>query len=68
MMPLWTKAELKKAIDGEVIGNLPDELSGVSIDSRTVKPNEIFFCIKGEKLDGHVLAFWCLNPISGRQC
>ena len=56
MMPLWTKAELQKAIDGEVIGNLPDELSGVSIDSRTVKPNEIFFCIKGEKLDGHDFA------------
>ncbi len=56
MMPLWTKAELKKAIDGDEIGNLPDELSGVSIDSRTVKPNEIFFCIKGEKLDGHDFA------------
>ena len=27
--------------------------SGVSIDSRTVKPGDCFFAIKGEKFDGH---------------
>lgn len=56
MTRLWTGAELKQAISGEVIGELPDTLSGVSIDSRTVKPGEIFFCIKGEKFDGHDFA------------
>ncbi|MCU0372929.1 MAG: Mur ligase family protein, partial [Ignavibacteria bacterium] len=32
---------------------LPRSFSGVSIDSRTVKKNEIFFAVKGEKTDGH---------------
>ncbi len=26
---------------------------GYSIDSRTIKPGEVFFAVKGEKLDGH---------------
>lgn len=56
MTLLWTAAELKQAISGEVIGELPDGFSGVSIDSRTLKPGEIFFCIKGEKFDGHDFA------------
>jgi UDP-N-acetylmuramoyl-tripeptide--D-alanyl-D-alanine ligase len=29
------------------------EFSGVSIDSRTVRPGNLFFCIVGEKHDGH---------------
>ena len=28
-------------------------LSGVSIDSRTIRSNELFFAIKGERFDGH---------------
>ena len=26
---------------------------GYSIDSRTVEPGELFFAVKGERLDGH---------------
>jgi UDP-N-acetylmuramoyl-tripeptide--D-alanyl-D-alanine ligase len=29
------------------------ELSGYSIDSRTVRPCELFFAVRGERLDGH---------------
>jgi UDP-N-acetylmuramoyl-tripeptide--D-alanyl-D-alanine ligase len=29
------------------------EVCGYSIDSRTVKPGELFFAVKGERLDGH---------------
>jgi UDP-N-acetylmuramoyl-tripeptide--D-alanyl-D-alanine ligase len=29
------------------------EIRGVSIDSRTIKPGEVFFAIKGENYDGH---------------
>src|SRR5580658_10056331 len=29
------------------------ELSGCSIDSRTVRPGELFFAVRGERLDGH---------------
>src|ERR1700691_4809845 len=32
----------------------PDDVAvGYSIDSRTVKPGELFFAVKGERLDGH---------------
>ena len=29
------------------------EVTGISFDSRTIKPNEIFVAIKGENFDGH---------------
>jgi UDP-N-acetylmuramoyl-tripeptide--D-alanyl-D-alanine ligase len=33
---------------------LPDDVAmGYSIDSRTVRPDELFFAVKGERLDGH---------------
>lgn len=32
---------------------LKQPLKGVSIDSRTIQPNEIYFALKGENLDGH---------------
>src|SRR5689334_8271187 len=37
------------------VGNfeLDAQAEGYSIDSRTVKPGEIFFAVKGERLDGH---------------
>lgn len=56
MTVLWAKQELVHALEGDVCGVLPDTFSGVSIDSRTVKPGEIFFCIKGDKFDGHDFA------------
>jgi len=50
-----TKNELVKAIDGKAI-RIPEndfEIGGISIDSRTIKPKEVFFAIKGERYDGH---------------
>jgi len=33
---------------------LPDDIAqGYSIDSRTVRPGELFFAVQGERLDGH---------------
>ncbi|MBT8230327.1 MAG: UDP-N-acetylmuramoyl-tripeptide--D-alanyl-D-alanine ligase, partial [Bacteroidia bacterium] len=29
------------------------ESNGVSIDSRTIRPGEIFFALKGDVFDGH---------------
>ncbi|MBB4076574.1 UDP-N-acetylmuramoyl-tripeptide--D-alanyl-D-alanine ligase [Bartonella fuyuanensis] len=56
MTALWDKQELVSAIDGAVIGSLPENFSGVSIDSRTLAKGDIFFCIKGHHLDGHDFA------------
>lgn len=38
---------------GRPVGNLPTGITGISIDSRTVKPGEAFFAIKGDRVDGH---------------
>lgn len=42
------------AIQGQRMeGALSARWSGVSIDSRTVRPGELFFCIEGERFDSH---------------
>ncbi|MCJ7645660.1 UDP-N-acetylmuramoyl-tripeptide--D-alanyl-D-alanine ligase [bacterium] len=49
-----TIREVIRAIRGELIcGSQEGEISGVSIDSRTIKKGEIFFALKGERFDGH---------------
>lgn len=53
---LWTSAELIKAIQGRPVGNVPTGISGIAIDSRTVKPGDVFFAIKGDRVDGHSFA------------
>ena len=34
-------------------GALPEAISGLSIDSRTIAPGEAYFAIKGDVHDGH---------------
>ncbi len=53
-MERLTVKEVIKAVRGKLIcGNQRGEISGVSIDSRTIKRGEIFFALKGERFDGH---------------
>lgn len=49
-LPLWRIAEFIQAS-----GNFDGEqgASGYSIDSRTIQPGDLFFAVKGERLDGH---------------
>src|SRR5579875_3385229 len=49
--PLWTSAEIAAATGGETLG-APFEVSGLSIDTRTLKPGELFIALTGER-DGH---------------
>jgi UDP-N-acetylmuramoyl-tripeptide--D-alanyl-D-alanine ligase len=35
------------------MGKPSQKFQGVSIDSRTLKPGELFFCIQGDRFDGH---------------
>ncbi|WP_425352989.1 UDP-N-acetylmuramoylalanyl-D-glutamyl-2,6-diaminopimelate--D-alanyl-D-alanine ligase [Alsobacter soli] len=49
---LWTGAALVEAMQARAIGGAPD-VSGVSIDTRTLKPGDLFFAIKGDARDGH---------------
>ena len=50
---LWTRDELLAVLDGEMVGTLPRAIGGISIDTRTLAPGELFFAIRGERTDGH---------------
>lgn len=41
------------AMAGRPFGSLPAGITGISIDSRSIKPGEAFFAIKGDRVDGH---------------
>jgi UDP-N-acetylmuramoyl-tripeptide--D-alanyl-D-alanine ligase len=41
---------------GGVVRGKARRITGISIDSRTIKPGEVFFAIKGETYDGHGFA------------
>jgi UDP-N-acetylmuramoyl-tripeptide--D-alanyl-D-alanine ligase len=56
MSMLWTAEATVEAMGGRPVGNLPGGVPGISIDSRTLKPGEAFFAIKGEIFDGHDFA------------
>jgi UDP-N-acetylmuramoyl-tripeptide--D-alanyl-D-alanine ligase len=51
--PLWTSAAMAEAMRAQVSGVLPEGVSGLSIDSRTVAVGEAYFAIKGDVHDGH---------------
>jgi UDP-N-acetylmuramoyl-tripeptide--D-alanyl-D-alanine ligase len=53
MSALWTIDAMTAAMRAERAGSLPAEVSGVSIDSRTVGKADVFFAIQGENRDGH---------------
>ncbi len=55
-MPLWTAEALAAAMDGRPVGSLPSAVTGISIDTRTLRPGDAFFAIKGENFDGHDFA------------
>jgi UDP-N-acetylmuramoyl-tripeptide--D-alanyl-D-alanine ligase len=58
-MSFWTLDNIKKILGGtwlarpEVAGHAPVTLDGLSTDTRTIKPGQVFLAIKGENTDGH---------------
>ncbi|HET6610091.1 MAG TPA: UDP-N-acetylmuramoyl-tripeptide--D-alanyl-D-alanine ligase [Rhodopila sp.] len=50
-MSLWTPAELIEATGGAL--SAPFTAEGVSIDTRTLQPNDLFIALLGEGRDGH---------------
>lgn len=49
-----TLAECVKAMQGRPHGELSEiSVGGVSTDSRTARPDELFFALRGERFDGH---------------
>jgi UDP-N-acetylmuramoyl-tripeptide--D-alanyl-D-alanine ligase len=51
--PLWTSAAMAEAMRASTQGALPQGITGLSIDSRTIAPGEAYFAIKGDVHDGH---------------
>lgn len=50
-MALWTAAEIAAATGGTASHDF--QASGVEMDSRDVKPGDVFVALKGEAMDGH---------------
>jgi UDP-N-acetylmuramoyl-tripeptide--D-alanyl-D-alanine ligase len=48
-----TLDEINAAVSGTLSGAGNVKVKGYSIDTRTLKPGEVFFAIKGPRFDGH---------------
>ena len=53
MSGLWTIDTMAATMHADRSGVLPAEVSGISIDSRTLGKGDVFFAIHGENRDGH---------------
>ena len=51
--PLWTLQAMAQAMRAQRDGALPEAVTGLSIDSRTIAPGDAYFAIKGDVHDGH---------------
>ncbi len=51
MNPLWTAPDLLNATGGSM--RAPFDATGVSIDTRTLAPGDLFIALQGESGDGH---------------
>lgn len=49
--PLWTSDEIVRACGGRCAGAF--DVYGISIDTRTLVPGDLFIALKGESMDGH---------------
>jgi UDP-N-acetylmuramoyl-tripeptide--D-alanyl-D-alanine ligase len=65
MTALWTTKAIEAATRGAGIGALPAEITGISIDSRSIAPGEAYFAIKGDVHDGHDFAAAALKAGGG---
>ncbi|WP_152045939.1 UDP-N-acetylmuramoylalanyl-D-glutamyl-2,6-diaminopimelate--D-alanyl-D-alanine ligase [Aureimonas psammosilenae] len=50
---LWEMDALVAALDGRAHGTMPEGVTGLSIDTRSLQPGDAYFAIKGDRFDGH---------------
>jgi len=53
MTLLWTSEDLISAMHGRPLGDMPEGVGGISIDTRTLQKGDAYFAIKGDRFDGH---------------
>ena len=63
---LWTVAAMADAMRAARVGDLPVDVTGISIDSRTLRPGEAYVAIKGDVHDGHAFVDAALK--AGASC
>jgi UDP-N-acetylmuramoyl-tripeptide--D-alanyl-D-alanine ligase len=55
-MSFWEPQNIARVLGGEWIAPLPDSappVHGAGIDTRTLKPGQVFFAFRGQRADGH---------------
>ena len=62
-MNKYMLSDIAKFINGELYGN-DMIVSNFSIDSRTIRKDDMFICIKGKKYDGHDFISHCIKKAS----
>ena len=61
-LPAFTVGDAASAMGGRLIsGGATYPIRGVSIDSRSLSPNELFFAIRGERFNGHAFVTTALQ-------
>jgi len=50
---MFTVTEIAAATGGVIHGAADNRINGVSTDSRTVQPGQLFLALRGERFDGH---------------
>ncbi len=50
---MFTIHDIALATAGRIIGSAAEEVTGVSTDSRSVTPGQLFIPLRGERFDGH---------------
>jgi UDP-N-acetylmuramoyl-tripeptide--D-alanyl-D-alanine ligase len=64
--PLWTIGEMAKAVRGKCAARASTPVSGISIDSRSLAPDEAFLALRGANRDGQ--AFVAAALVQGASC
>lgn len=50
---MFTYTEIAAVTGGSILGNCDGQVAGVSTDSRSVSPDQLFVALRGERFDGH---------------
>jgi len=50
---MFTISDIANAVNGRIIGEPEGEVSGISTDSRSIGPGELFVPLRGASFDGH---------------
>lgn len=67
MAQFWTLESIKGVLGGTWLARPSEEcaVGGASIDSRTASPGQVFFALRGERVDGHAFVRMALERGAG---